>query len=162
MEQILKHLVVPEHLTSSILTEAQRLYDQCFPAQEVRDTAKETYLQQLKQAYNAGILTRSEYERKVRDSQKQKSQSPGGVAFDAQQALELLKDIPRLIERATPQERLALVKSLFDRIWVEDRRIAKLTPRADVGPVIAALVRVLNGVPDGFRTHSLLIHSQAL
>lgn len=162
MEQILQHLAVPEHLTTTILAEAQRLYEQCFPPEEVRDTAKDTYLQQLKQAYNAGILTRSEYERKLRDTQKQKSQSPGGVAFDAQQALELLKDIPRLIERATPQERLALVKSLFDRIWVEDRRIAKLTPRADVGPVIAALVRVLNGVPDGARTHNFLIHSQAL
>jgi hypothetical protein len=96
------------------------------------------------------------------DSEKQKSQAPGGVAFDAQQALELLKDIPRLIERATPQERLALVKSLFDQIWVENRRIAKLAPRTNVVPVLAALVRVLDGVPDGFRTRSLLIHSQAL
>jgi site-specific DNA recombinase len=153
---------VSEFLKPLYLAEAQRLHEQCHPPEEVRDTAKESYLQQLKQAYNAGILTRSEYERKVRDTQKQKSQAPGGVAFDAQQALELLKDIPRLIERATPQERLALVKSLFDRIWVENRRIAKLTPRADVGPVIAALVRVLNGVPDGARTRNILIHSQVL
>ncbi len=115
----------------------------------MRDAAQETYLHQLKQAYNAGILTRSEYERKVKEAQQKKGQTPGGVAFDAQEALRLLADIPRLIEKATAQERLALVKSLFDRIWVEDRKIAKLTPRADVGPVIAALVRVLHGVPDG-------------
>ena len=155
-------LTIPPELVPQILAEAQRLSVQCTPAAEVRDAAQELYVQQLKQAYNAGILTRSEYERKVRDAETKKDQAPGGVAFQVQRALQWLADIPRLIEKATPQERLALVKSLFDRVIVEDRRIAELMPRADVGPVLAALVRVLDGVPDGFRTHSLLIHSQAL
>jgi site-specific DNA recombinase len=162
MEQIIQLLTIPPELVPQILAEAQRLNAQCTPAVEVRDAAQELYAQQLKQAYNAGILTRSEYERKSREAQTKKDQTPGGVVFDAKRALERLADIPQLIAEATAQERLALVKSLFDRVWVQDRRIAKLTPRADVGPVIAALVRVLHGVPDGFRTHSLLIHSQAL
>jgi hypothetical protein len=103
----------------------------------------------------AGMLTRSEYERKVKEAQQKKGPTPRGAAFDAQEALRLLADIPRLIEESTALERLALVKSLFDRIWVESRRIAKLTPRADVGPVLAALVRVLHGVPDGFQVLDL-------
>lgn len=66
-------------------------------------------------------------------------------------ALQLLADVPRLLREATASERLALVKSLFDQIWVGNRRIVSLTPRADVGPVLAALVRVLDGVPDGLQ-----------
>jgi hypothetical protein len=128
----------------------------------VRDAAKEARRQQLKQAYNAGLLTRSEYERKVRETANQNGQTPRGVAFEVQRALQLLADVPRLLSEATASERLALVKSLFDQIWVENRRIVSLTPRADVGPVLAALVQVLDGVPDGARTHNFLSHSQAL
>jgi site-specific DNA recombinase len=124
--------------------------------------ADEDLIQQLRQAYNAGILTRSEYERKRRGVEQKKDQTPQGVAFGMQDALHLLADIPRLIEAATASERLALVKSLFDRVWVNDRRIVSFTPRHDVKPVLAALVRVLHGVPDGARTHNLLSHSQEL
>lgn len=162
MERILKLLVVPEGLAPQIIEEAQRLRGDVAPPPEVRDAALEARLQQLKQAYNAGILTRSEFERKVREASTKKDQAPRGVVFEVQQALQLLADVPRLLREATATERLALVKSLFDQIWVENRRIVSLTPRADVGPVLAALVRVLDGVPDGGRTHSLLIHSQAL
>jgi site-specific DNA recombinase len=58
--------------------------------------------------------------------------------------------MPHLFELATAQEKLAIVKSLLDRIWVENRRIVRLTTRMDVGPILTALVKVLNGVPDGF------------
>jgi hypothetical protein len=98
----------------------------------------------------------------INSMESQNGQAPGGVAFEVQRALQLLTDVPRLLQAANASERLALVKSLFDQIWVEDRRIARLTPRADVGPVIAALVRVLDGVPDGARTRNILIHSQVL
>jgi hypothetical protein len=153
---------VPEHLHAAILAEAARLYHQCAAPQEVRDTAQETYLQQLKQAYNAGILTRSEYERKASDWEHKKGLPPRGGAFDVQQALHRLADLPQLLEQATAPERLAVVKSLFHQVWVENSRIASLTPRADVEPVLTALVRVLDGVPDGARTHNILSHSQAL
>lgn len=162
MAQILNTLVVPNDLIEPIMAKARQLAGEHQPPPGVRDAAQETFLRQLKQAYNAGILTRTEYERKLRDAETKKDQTPGGVAFHVQRALQRLADIPQLIEDATPQERLALVKSLFDRVIVENRRITELMPRADVGPVLAALVRVLDGVPDGFRTHSLLIHSQAL
>jgi hypothetical protein len=151
MAKILKLLVVPDALAAQITTEARRLAGDHQAPPDVQDAAKEAHLRQLKQAYNAGILTRSEYERKAKEAQNKISQSPRGVTFDAQRALRLLADIPRLIEKATPPERLALVKSLFDRVTVEDHCITELMPRADVGPVLAALVRVLDGVPDGFR-----------
>jgi site-specific DNA recombinase len=84
------------------------------------------------------------------------------VAFQGDRALSLLADLLHLFELATAQEKLAIVKSLFDRIWVENRRIVRITPRTDVGPILAALVTVLDGVPDGARTHNFLSHSQAL
>ncbi len=76
--------------------------------------------------------------------------------------IELLRQVPTLLDRSLPYERMALAKSLFERVWIKDRRIARLTPRADVGEVIASVVNVWDGVPDGFRTHNPLIHSQVL
>jgi site-specific DNA recombinase len=162
MLTLLEYLVVPQALIPEIIAEAQRLAGDHCPPQAMQDAAKEAYAQQLKQAYNAGILTKSEYERKSREAKRKTDQSPAGVAFDVQHGLQLLADMPRLLGYATASERLALVKSLFDHVWVHDRRIVSLTPRADVGPVLAALVRVLDGVPDGARTHNILSHSQAL
>lgn len=162
MAQLLSHLVVPETLHTAIIAEAQRLGTHDEPPDAVREAAQDTFLAQLKQAYNAGILTRSEYERKIKDMDTKKGQPQGGGAFDVQQALHRLADLPQLLEQATAAERLALVKSLFHQVWVEDGRIASLTPRTDMEPVLTALVRVLDGVPDGARTHNFLIHSQAL
>lgn len=130
VERILKLLVVPEELVPKIIEEAQRLRGDLAPPPEVRDAAKESRRQQLKQAYNASILTRSEYERKVREMENQVGQAPSGVAFEVQRALRLLTDVPRLLQEANASERLALVKSLFDQIWVENRKIVSLTPRA--------------------------------
>lgn len=162
MLEILSLLVVPPTAQAAILAEAQRLTAQDEPPNDIRDAAQEAFLSQLKQAYNAGILTRSEYERKVKDNDDKKGLPPRGGAFDVQRSLYLLADMPALLKEATAAERLALVKSLFDQIWVENRRIVRLRPRAEMGPVLAALIEVLAGVPDGSRTHNLLIHSQAL
>ena len=69
--------------------------------------------------------------------------------FHTQRALERLEDIPRLLEDAVAYERLALMKSLFEKIWIEDRRIVKLTPRAEVGEILASALHVVSGVPNG-------------
>lgn len=67
---------------------------------------------------------------------------------------------------AQPAERRAVVSALFEKVWVQEKGIVALTPRADAGPILAGLARVrygcLYGVPDGFRTRNLLSHSQAL
>ena len=69
--------------------------------------------------------------------------------------LRVLADVRTLMDAAMPNERQAVVGSLFDKVWVRDREIVAVTPRADVGPVIAGLAKVkygcLDGVPDGFR-----------
>ena len=88
------------------------------------------------------------------------------AAVNEARALTLLIDVPRLIHAATPNERQAVVEALFDKVWIQAKEIIAVTPRTDVGPLLAGLARVrygcLDGVPDGFRTRNLLIHSQAL
>jgi site-specific DNA recombinase len=162
MAHILNLLVLPPGLIPQIVAEARRLAGDHQAPPDVRNAAQQDYLQQLKQAYNAGILTRTEYLKKEEEAQARINQPPRGGAFDAQRATQRIADLPYVLEKATVPERLALVKAIFDKIWVEDRMIVRLTPRADVGPVLVALIKVLDGVPDGGRTHSLLIHSQAL
>jgi hypothetical protein len=148
---------IPDAVRSEIIAEAQRLHGDVLPKADVRNAALDGYLEQLKQAYNAGILTKTEYERKVTETKRKMGQPQVRGAFDVQQALHRLADMPQLLDQATATERLAIVKSLFENIWVKNRSITSLTLRPDVGPVIAALVRVLDGVPDGLRAfHPIL------
>jgi hypothetical protein len=65
----------------------------------------------------------------------------------------MLIDIPTLMAAATPSERRAVVGALFDKVWIQEKGIVAVTPRADVGPVLAGLAKLqhgcLDGVPDG-------------
>jgi hypothetical protein len=120
----------------------------------------------IQQVYEAEILTRAEYERKRKAllATARTPVVPG--AINEARAFALLADMPALIDAATPNERQAVVDALFEKVWVQGKGIVAVTPRADVGPILAGLARVrygcLDGVPDGFRTRNLLSHSQAL
>ena len=85
------------------------------------------------------------------------------AAVNEARALTLLTGVPRLIDAATPYERQAVVGALFDKEWIQGRRIVAAPTRADAGPRLAGLARVrygcLDGVPDRFRTRNLLSHS---
>ena len=107
---------------------------------------------QLQQAYEAEILTRAEYERK-RKALLATARTPPSAAVNEARALALLTDVPTLMDAAKPSERRAVVGALFEKVWIQAKGIIPVTPRADVGPLLAGLARVrygcLYGVPDG-------------
>jgi hypothetical protein len=71
------------------------------------------------------------------------------VPPNTQRALALVRQIPVLLEQALPSERLALVRALFDKVWIREKRIVKLMLRDEVGETLAEVARVSHGVPDG-------------
>ena len=148
MLEILQRLIIPEQLIPRVIAEAQRLAKQAALV-AVEDTgAIDQRMRQLKEAYNADILTKAEYEKKLRALQEQ--HAPGrAVPLNTRRALEQLQRLPQLLEQSEPYERLALVKSLFTQVWVRDRKIVRLTPRSDVGDTLAGIAMVVDGVPDG-------------
>jgi site-specific DNA recombinase len=157
--EVLQHLALPEHAIPLVIAEAQRLAQRETSAKPVDDTRAITdRLQQLKDAYNADILTKAEYEKKSKALLNPRP-TPVPIPFSVQHAIERLQQIPTLVEQTLPFERMALVKSLFEKIWVTDRSIIRLTPRADVGEIIASVARVWDGVPDGL--DALIVESIA-
>jgi site-specific DNA recombinase len=166
MLAILAMLTIPTELAAAVVGEARQLRGAPRVAEPVVNEAIERKLEQLQQAYEAEILTRSEYERK-RKALLVAARTPLVPAeVEEARALRVLAEVRTLMDAAMPNERRAVVGALVDKVWVRDREIVAVTPRADVGPVIAGLAKVkygcLDGVPDGFRTRNLLSHSQAL
>jgi site-specific DNA recombinase len=166
MLAILELLTIPSDLAAVVVAEARQLRGAPEVAPLPPDRGVEQKLVQLQQAYDAEILTRAEYERKRKALLAAARTPVTPAAVNEARALTLLTDVPRLIDAATPNERQAVVGALFDKVWIQERGIVAVTPRADVGPLIAGVARVrygcLDGVPDGFRTRNLLSHSQAL
>lgn len=154
---ILGSLTIPREQVDEVLAEARRLSGR--PAQAVGAPADDALIQRLarlKLAYDEGILTRAEYEKKRREVQAAATVAeakPG--QFDEERAITLLQDIPRLMAVAIPVERKAVVGAVFERIWVEEKAVVALTPRADMSPILAGLANTqygcLDGVPDGFQ-----------
>ena len=105
----------------------------------------EQKLQQLQQAYAAEILTRAEYERK-RKAVLASARTPLlSAAVNEARALSILADISALMTAAAPSERRAVVGALFDKVWIQEKGVVAITPRADVGPVLAGLSQVRYG-----------------
>jgi site-specific DNA recombinase len=166
MLAILGMLTIPSDLAAAVVAEARQLRNALEVAPLPPNHGVEQKLVQLQQAYDAEILTRAEYERK-RKALLAAARTPlAPAAVNEARALTLLADVPTMMGAATPAERRAVVGALFENIWIQEKGIVAVTPRADVGPLLAGLARVrygcLDGVPDGFRTRNLLSHSQAL
>jgi DNA-binding Lrp family transcriptional regulator len=68
----------------------------------------------------------------------------------------------QLVQEAKPEHLRQLVGAVFNRIWVEEKRVVAVTPRAEVYPLLAARSivqgwsedqpRSVDGVPDGATT----------
>ena len=119
-----------------------------------------------RERWECHILTRTEYDRKRKALLATAQIATTPTAFNEARAVAMLADMPTLMAAATPSERRAVVGALFDKVWIQEKGIIAVTPRADIGPVLAGLAQIqygcLDGVPDGFRTRNLLSHSQAL
>lgn len=152
---ILGVLVIPAEQVPQVLAEARRLAGRPAAApSKPQDEALARKLERLKAAYDDGILTRAEYEKKRREAQATAA-AEGAKAggFDEERAVALLQDLPRLMAEATPAERKAVVGAVFEKIWLEQKVVVALTPRADFGPILVGLALTqygcLDGVPDG-------------
>jgi site-specific DNA recombinase len=153
MLDLLGMLVIPPDIAGLVADEARRL-GQAPPATvPSTDSTSERKLIQLQQAYDADILTRAEFDRKRKALLTTAHLSRTPAALNGTRVLAMLADIPTLMAAATPSERRAVVGALFDKVWIQDKGIIAVTPRADVGPVLAGLAQIqygcLDGVPDG-------------
>jgi site-specific DNA recombinase len=156
MHAILQQLVISDDMIPQIIAEMHRVHREAPPDRTLDTSALTARITQLKEALTNGILTKAEYEQKMRTTTRSHALEVA-VPPNTQRALALVRQIPVLLEQALPSERLALVRALFDKVWIREKRIVKLMLRDEVGETLAEVARVSHGVPDGLRT-LLLIH----
>ncbi len=157
-------LRIPPALADEVVSEAERLISRTPRPEQVDAQQVQQKLKRLARVYADGLIDDAEYERERAALQALLVEAPSLalVRFEQARAAALLADLPTLLARATAQERRAVVGSLFERVWVQERRLNALTPRAEVYPLMASIARVVIGVTDGARTRNPLIHSQVL
>ncbi len=149
---LLKQLTLPADMADVVLHEAEQLA--CtLHAPLLGESAQdlEAKLTRLGRAYADGLIADAEYER-TRDALRlqlaaAQPRTPNTFARDA--AIALLQNLPTVLDRATPPERRAVLRSLFSHIWVRNGEINELTPRADVYPLVASIACCVGGVADG-------------
>jgi hypothetical protein len=111
--------------------------------------------------YQDGLKTEREYERELTALRAQLDTATNDVVarFDVGRAIELVNDLPDLFASATAAERRAVLGSVIEKIWVADRELHAVTPRAEWYPLMASIARCVHGVADGPRPRNQHIGS---
>lgn len=107
------------------------------------DRAKELYLEQL--------IDRKAYDLAQREAMAELDAIRPVVMPDIIRNARLLDDLPSLWEVATLEERKTLLQSMIERVFVRGTEVVAVQPT----PEYAALLRIVYGGPDGFRTRDL-------
>lgn len=163
---IIGRLTIPPALYEEVITETERYMAALGqPSGLMVDRAAvEQKLSRLARLYADGMIDDGMYERE-RDalkSQLELATTTALLRFDAAQATANMADLPALLARANAAERRAVVRSVFEQVWVREKALSGLTPRAEVYPLMRSISRCVHGVADGTRTHNNRNHNPAL
>jgi hypothetical protein len=167
MLALLHELTLPDALIATIVDEARRLVATQNKSSDstIEPATIQAKLRRLGLVWADGLIGDREYEAekaRLRAMLDEIQSARPPLVLNEQRAVELLRSLPTLLEDATVNQKRRLVRALFNRVWVEAGKIVGVSSRQDVYPLLLACWRVLERVPDGFRTRNLLSHSQAL
>lgn len=155
--EAIKVLALPGDWQQAVLRQAEAL---CRPQEQKsgpNPATIEAQLRRLALVYAAGDIDEKTYEQQRAVWRKRLEEASATAhtatrAFDAQRVLALLGDMAGLIERANEAQRRAIVRGVFETLWLERHRIAGLLPTALYAPMLGAIegVKGLGRVPDGY------------
>jgi hypothetical protein len=136
-------LAIPQEVQASVIQEVQhRLGHQQRPKRDVT-TAREQ-LRRLSVAYRMGdpeltdaiyLRERARLERIIADEPV-----PSAQVLDLTKAMGLLSDMPKLIEAANVPQRRALVRQVFEQVWLEKTKVTAVKPSPQFGLLLEAVV----------------------
>ena len=111
--------------------------------QQARDSRKiEEQIRRLGRLYQLGLKTDAEFEGELRvlETQLSKAKSKGSDnQSDLQKAVAYLSDVPRLIAKATNEERRALLLELFDVVYLTPHQVMAVRPTTPYVGILKAL-----------------------
>jgi hypothetical protein len=169
VRSLLKHLGTPTEALPRILERARALVaERAQPARPSLSLAQiEQQIERLGEAYPDGVVSRERYQKRLGELQamlEEAGSAAAAVSFDERRALDLLTNVPALIDAATPEHLRQIVGAVFSRVWVEERQVVAVTPRAELYLILVARsitmgwsddptspLGSVHGVPDGFQ-----------
>jgi hypothetical protein len=127
---LLRGLIIPPPLRDAVIAVvAQRLERPASPG-AIDAAALRAQLARLKDLYEFGDMLKGEYLRKREAIQRQLSQIIGHVPhlFDVGRALNLLSDMPTLLDTANDMQRRALWQQVFTAVWLDKGVVVAVQP----------------------------------
>lgn len=112
-------------------------------------------LHALKIQFLADEISSAAYEQRRREIEVRMRTPDQTSSVTADLDLALLRDIGALARVATPEKRRALVRLLFQQVWLEQRTIVALTPTPRYFALTAAVVEYQQAVPERTCQHLL-------
>ncbi len=159
-------LRIPPHLHEQVIRDTERQWGALTQgtAPGVDRSAIAEQIKRLGRLFQDGLKTEREYERELAALRAQLDAATNDAVarFDVGRAIELVNDLPDLLASATAAERRAVLGSVIEKLWVADRELHAITPRAEWYPLMASIARCVHGVADGFRTRNPRNHNPML
>lgn len=134
-------LTLPGDMRAAVMREARRMFAAETQAGGPEPAAIAAQIERLGEAYADGAINRDRYQRKLAELRRQLDQtpiSPVTEMLDEAAAFALLGNLSDLAARASAVERRELLAAVVNRMWVEDRDIIAITPRAELYPLLLA------------------------
>ena len=135
VSEYLSTFEIPEDYQGRIL-EGHRKLQAAYHDTSQQRKRLEAQLQRAKELYEWGDFTRQEYQARREITQRQlRSLEPSSNGVDTLDRLaEFLKDVNAAWEAATQEQRNKLARSLFEEIWLQDKRVVAVKPRDEFEP----------------------------
>ena len=126
---------IPEDYQERIL-EYHREREATYRDAERERTVLESRLKRVKEMYEWGDYTKTEYETRRDDIVRElEALAPKLKATDHLDTLaQFLADIPAAWGAATQEQRNNLARALFDEVWLNDKAVAGVKPRPELDP----------------------------
>ena len=125
----------------------------------------ETQLANARTLFELGDIAKADYlerrERIQRELEGLKTEDELGAALE--RAAAFLADLPAAWEAASPEQRNALARLLFEEVRIKDEWVAAVKPQLTFAPFFAldCQARRLSGGSDGIRTRDLCLDRAA-
>jgi site-specific DNA recombinase len=129
---VLRGLSLPPSYRSAVIQVVKDRLARPSTPEAAAATPLHEQLARIKDLYVLGDIARTEYLRKREQLQHQIALStPSPIrVLDVERAMELLGNLPALLDTATPAQQRALIRQVIPRVWIENLAITAIEPTA--------------------------------
>jgi DNA invertase Pin-like site-specific DNA recombinase len=144
---VLRALTIPPALRDAVIAVVQQRLERPTTLNGVSTEALKAQLTRLKELYEFGDIERTAYLQKREQLQHQLTQTAATtpLSVDLEQAMNLLGNMPQLIEAATERQRRGLLQQVLTNVWVEKGTVVAIRPTANLALLVSMVADMAGG-----------------